>query len=352
MNLKKVFFFSQIFIFTYLFYIYPFDSLSFLIYDESIFKKSSLVLNLFFSSLIIYYFQTNNTFFLLRLFVYEGVGIGFISFWIINIGLLINLFFSEPFYIGICSLLSILVFTIISLINGRIIKLKQFEILSKKLNKRINIIFISDVHLGSNSINHLQKICTMIEGLDYDFLVIGGDLLDSSKFKLKNLEILKRLRKQIFFVSGNHEYYLKNYRDILKTIRRFNINFLNNESFKYNKINIVGISDYQTIENKLGAVNKLVDDKYLNLVVVHKPDLWDLTCKKVDLILSGHTHKGQIFPFNLFVKFKFKYVYGLFQRLDSKLYVSSGCGCWGPKMRLGSQNEIVRISICGNKLRK
>ena len=352
MYLKEIFIFSQFFIFTYLFYVYPFESLNFLIYDEGIFKKSSIILSLFFSLLIIYYFKTKNTFFLLRLFIYEGVGIGFISFWIMNFGLLINLFFSQPFYIGIFCLLSIFVITLISLINGRKIKLKQFEILSKKLNKRINIIFISDVHLGSNSVNHLHKICTIINGLDYDFILIGGDLLDSSNFELKNLEILKKFKKPIFFVSGNHEYYLKDYRNILKTIKKFNLNFLNNESFKYNKINIIGISDYQTIEKKLGAVNKLVNEKYLNLVVVHKPDLWDLACKKVDLILSGHTHKGQIFPFNFFVKFKFKYVYGLFESIDSKLYVSSGCGCWGPKMRLGSQNEIVRISICKNKLGK
>ena len=352
MYLKEIFIFSQFFIFTYLFYVYPFESLNFLIYDEGIFKKSSIILSLFFSLLIIYYFKTKNTFFLLRLFIYEGVGIGFISFWIMNLGLLINLFFSQPFYIGIFCLLSIFVITLISLINGRKIKLKQFEILSKKLNKRINIIFISDVHLGSNSVNHLHKICTIINGLDYDFILIGGDLLDSSNFELKNLEILKKFKKPIFFVSGNHEYYLKDYRNILKTIKKFNLNFLNNESFKYNKINIIGISDYQTIEKKLGAVNKLVNEKYLNLVVVHKPDLWDLACKKVDLILSGHTHKGQIFPFNFFVKFKFKYVYGLFESIDSKLYVSSGCGCWGPKMRLGSQNEIVRISICKNKLGK
>ena len=60
---------------------------------------------------------------------------------------------------------------------------------------------------------------------------------------------------------------------------------------------------------------------------------------------NGHTHKGQIFPFNFFVRLQFKHVYGLFQKFNSKLYVSSGCGCWGPKMRLGSRNEIVEILI-------
>ena len=66
-------------------------------------------------------------------------------------------------------------------------------------------------------------------------------------------------------------------------------------------------------------------------------------------MLSGHTHNGQIFPFNFLVKLQFKHIYGLYEKLNSKLYVSSGSGCWGPKMRLGSKNEIVRIQISGNQ---
>ena len=60
-------------------------------------------------------------------------------------------------------------------------------------------------------------------------------------------------------------------------------------------------------------------------------------------MLSGHTHNGQIFPFNLLVKLQFKYIYGLYKEKTSRLYVSSGIGCWGPKMRIGSNNEIVYI---------
>ena len=62
-------------------------------------------------------------------------------------------------------------------------------------------------------------------------------------------------------------------------------------------------------------------------------------------MLSGHTHNGQIFPFNFIVKLKFKYIYGLYKNNFSKLYVSSGSGCWGPRLRLGSSNEIVNIRL-------
>ena len=65
-------------------------------------------------------------------------------------------------------------------------------------------------------------------------------------------------------------------------------------------------------------------------------------------MLCGHTHNGQIFPFNFFVKLKYPNIYRLYEKLNSKLYVSSGAGCWGPKMRLGSQNEIVELILISN----
>ena len=81
-----------------------------------------------------------------------------------------------------------------------------------------------------------------------------------------------------------------------------------------------------------------------NLVLVHKPSIWEKVSQNVDLMLSGHTHKGQIFPFNIFVRAKFKNVYGLFEDGGNRLYVSSGSGTWGPRMRLGTQMKFY-ISI-------
>ena len=62
-------------------------------------------------------------------------------------------------------------------------------------------------------------------------------------------------------------------------------------------------------------------------------------------MLSGHTHNGQIFPFNLFVRLQFKFKYGLYSNKDSKLYVTSGAGTWGPKLRLGTSNEIILFHL-------
>ena len=73
--------------------------------------------------------------------------------------------------------------------------------------------------------------------------------------------------------------------------------------------------------------------------------MWEYCSRQIDLMLSGHTHNGQIFPFNLLVKIKFPNIYGLYKKDNSNLYVSSGVGCWGPKIRIGSNNEIIDITI-------
>ena len=67
--------------------------------------------------------------------------------------------------------------------------------------------------------------------------------------------------------------------------------------------------------------------------------------EKANLTLSGHTHNGQIFPFNLIVKLQFPQIYGVYSYLKNYLYVSSGASTWGPKIRIGSKNEILNIKL-------
>jgi len=278
------------------------------------------------------------------------MGIGFISFWIVNIVLLIDNFIypTSPLVLGVICFFLIFIITVYSLINGRLINLKSIKILSSKVDEQIRLVFISDTHMGSNSKKHLEKILLKIKDLEFDFLLIGGDFIDSSSFDLDDLDILKNIKKPIFFVSGNHEYYIKDYEKKLNRLHNYDISFLDNESFKFKKINLIGISDNLTLENQKKIANNLIQENLFNLILVHKPNLWDHVFQKTDLMLSGHTHNGQIFPFNFFVKLQYKNIYGLYEKLKSKLYVSSGSGCWGPKMRLGTKNEIVDILIKKN----
>jgi hypothetical protein len=274
------------------------------------------------------------------------MGIGFISFWVVNVGLLIeNLNIIPPLDLGIICLFVIVVTTVSSLKNGRSINFKSIVISSPKATEKIRLLFISDTHLGSNSKKHLERIFLKIKDFNFDLLLIGGDFIDSSSFDLKDLEILRNLKKPILFISGNHEYYIKDIEKKFKRLNDYDVTFLDNDSYKFKNFNFIGISDNQSLEDQKTIASNLIQEDFFNLILVHKPSLWDLVCQESDLTLSGHTHNGQIFPFNFFVRLQFRYIYGLYEKLNSKLYVSSGSGCWGPKMRLGTRNEIVDILI-------
>lgn len=257
-----------------------------------------------------------------------------------------NNFLLIPSYInGLGCFCLIFTITLIGFLNARKIKVKKILIKTSKFANSKKIIFFSDTHLGTNTSKHLKKIYSKIKKLEFDFLVIGGDLIDSSSFSLEGLQILKKIKKPIFFISGNHEYYIKDSKKKLYNLKYYNLTFLNNISKKIGNINLIGISDDKEPIYQKEIVTKLYKKGLFNLVVVHKPSIWSSVYEQADLMLSGHTHNGQIFPFNFIVKLKFKNIYGMYKKDNSRLYVSSGSACWGPKIRLGSKNEIVQFVI-------
>ena len=183
------------------------------------------------------------------------MGIGFISFWVVNLGLLIDNFYSTtPPFLGVICVLSIIIITVYSLINGRLINLKSIKILSSKVDDQIRLMFISDTHLGSNSKKHLEKILLKIKDLKFDLLLIGGDFIDSSSFNLDELDILKDLKKPIFFISGNHEYYIKDYEYKLKKLKNFNTSY-DEDILKRTNVNDSLI--------ELSSLKKICQDKFL-----------------------------------------------------------------------------------------
>ena len=101
-------------------------------------------------------------------------------------------------------------------------------------------------------------------------------------------------------------------------------------------------------ENKINKFEQLFDSDYFNLLLVHQPSIWNSLKEKANLTLCGHTHNGQIFPFNLIVKIQFPQIYGVYSHLKNYLYVSSGAATWGPKIRIGSKNEILNIELTNN----
>ena len=112
-------------------------------------------------------------------------------------------------------------------------------------------------------------------------------------------------------------------------------------------IQFVGIDDSDNPGHVADTLPSIAMDKSkYRILLYHRPLGWeDAREHGIELMLSGHTHNGQIFPFNLLVKTRFKKIHGLYQNGGSALYVSPGTGTWGPIMRLGSVNEITCINL-------
>lgn len=344
--LRNIIFGLVVLLTTYLIYIYPVFLIAHLLFGTVIFQKYSILLTVLLFGVVFTYLRTHLSSPLLSGFIYYGMGTGFIGFSIFNLGYLSALIMpSLAIEIGQIALVVFLIITGISLKKGRDIKLKTLTIESTKLSSSKTIIFVSDVHLGSNPKSHAQKICNMINAMEFDVLLIGGDLYDASSFNPEDLSLFRTIGRPIYFVSGNHEYYVKNHAVKLGAIGQYGISTLDNENEMLDDINLIGVSDNQHPSVQQSHAEGLVQGGKFNLLMVHQPSIWSKVSDKVDLMLSGHTHNGQIFPFNFLVRMQFKTVYGLYRDLGASLYVSSGSGTWGPRMRLGTQNEIVKIDL-------
>jgi hypothetical protein len=210
------------------------------------------------------------------------------------------------------------------------------------------IVQISDLHLGLlSSEQQLGSIIERIRRLEPDLLVCTGDLVDGNLQRLRQWapmwqDLDPPLGK--FAVTGNHEYYA-GLEDALDLLRGFGFRILMNERVRIHE-DIVLLGTEDALHSDCALEERLLggsEPSRFRLYLKHRP----LVCMEpVDLQLSGHTHKGQIFPFNLFVGLHYPFISGL-HRLDngSTLYVSRGTGTWGPRIRLGSSPEITVIEV-------
>ena len=219
--IQNTLFYVVVFCVTYFIYIYPIEILNELLFNEQANRRSSFYFTIIISILIIFYFRSYTSLKPLKIFIYEGMGIGFISFWVVTAAILIKGIFNfNSYYLGLLSLFFIFILSLISFYFGSKIYIKNINIKSNKIKSDVSFIFLSDVHMGSNNIKHLNKIILLLKNKSYDFLLIGGDLIDSSSFDLSSLKIIKEnISCPIYFVTGNHEYYLKDSNTKIKEIR-------------------------------------------------------------------------------------------------------------------------------------
>ncbi len=216
-----------------------------------------------------------------------------------------------------------------------------------------SVVWISDIHLGAvRRYEFAKDIANRIQQLKPDLVFIGGDLFDGGTHDLNGItEPFLKISPPdgIYFITGNHEKFSDPAR-YLEAVRQAGITVLNNEMANLKGLQIIGV-DYRDSKNRkkyemiLKGIN--INPNLPKILLKHSPANLDIAHKKgIALQLSGHTHKGQIFPINFITSLVYHgYDYGLKKFRDLQIYTSSGVGTWGPPMRVGNIPEIVVIKF-------
>jgi predicted MPP superfamily phosphohydrolase len=219
---------------------------------------------------------------------------------------------------------------------------------------------ISDIHVGPTIKRpYVDAIVDAVNELQADLIAVTGDLVDGSVGDLAgHTAPLARLsaRHGAYFVTGNHEYY-SGERAWTAEFQRLGLRVLMNEHVVVDhegaQLVVAGVADYSAHHfnpsqksDPAAALKNAPADAAARILLAHQPrSAPAASAAGFDLQLSGHTHGGQFWPWNLFVRLQQPFTAGLHRLNDLWVYISRGTGYWGPPKRFGSPSEITHLRL-------
>ena len=254
--------------------------------------------------------------------------------------------------------------TLVGLVNARrVARVVDIEVPIAGLPAAFDgysIVQISDIHVGPTiKRGYLNAIVNRVNALKPDAIAITGDLVDGSVQRLGlHTAPLERLaaRDGTFFVTGNHEYY-SGVDQWIDELRRLGLTVLINQHVVFERagdaLMIAGVTDFSAhhfdqshrSDPHAAAAGAPANVK-TRVLLAHQPRSAEAAADAgFDLQLSGHTHGGQFFPWNLFVPLQQPYTAGLNRLRSLWVYTSRGTGYWGPPKRFGAPSEITRVTL-------
>jgi predicted MPP superfamily phosphohydrolase len=254
--------------------------------------------------------------------------------------------------------------TFIGFVNARrVARVKRVDVPIEGLPEALHgysIAQISDIHVGPTIKRpYLNAIVNRVNALEADAIAVTGDLVDGSVQRLGlHTQPLARLSAPdgAFFVTGNHEYY-SGAEEWIVELRRLGLTVLLNQHVVRRRggaaLMIAGVADYSAhhfnpahrSDPQLAAAGAPLD-LAVKILLAHQPrSATAAEAAGFDLQLSGHTHGGQFFPWNLFVPLQQPFVAGLHRVRRLWVYTSRGTGYWGPPKRFGAPSEITLVRL-------
>lgn len=249
-----------------------------------------------------------------------------------------------------------LLVSVYGLWNAEQIRITRYDILLPNLPaswQGRRAVLVSDLHLGQvHGAEFTQKVVEAVKKENPDIVFIPGDLYDGVKVdEAASIAPFKQIQSPlgVFFVTGNHEEF-GDAAHFLEAIEAAGIKVLNNEVADIEGLNVIGVGDNDSIqkavfENILATIG--LEENTPSVLLKHQPAQLDIAEKYgVDLQLSGHTHRAQVWPLSYLTRLIFKgYDYGQKQHGSLSVITSDGVGTWGPPLRVGTKSEIVVLEF-------
>ena len=266
--------------------------------------------------------------------------------------------------------------TLVGYFNARrVARVRRVDIPIVRLPRQLQgftIAQLSDIHVGPTiRASYIERIVNAVNRLGADMVAITGDLVDGSVSELRShVAPLARLKARhgTYVVTGNHEYYVGAHAWV-DELRRLGLHVLMNEHVVLQTRNVhgaqtdeevhesalvvAGVTDYTAghfddshASDPEGAVRDAPPQVHTRVLLAHQPRSAIAAAQAgYQLQLSGHTHGGQFFPWNLFVPLQQPFTAGLHRLHDMWVYVSRGTGYWGPPKRFGAPSEITLLRL-------
>ena len=241
--------------------------------------------------------------------------------------------------------------SVYALLNAWRLTVKEYTIPLSGLSKEVRLVHLSDVHIGTvHRARFLKRVVKITNAQNPDLVLMTGDLFDgSAPIHEEMLRSLDDITVPTYFSTGNHEEY-EGLQHVRETIADLKMQLLDSQVATFGELQIIGVNDRQSIskDQSLKTILPTIayDTEKPTILMYHTPVEWEeARAAGIDVMLSGHTHNGQVFPFTLLVHLSFKYVCGLYEEGKQYLHVTPGTGTWGPPMRLGSNNQVTVIRL-------
>jgi len=266
------------------------------------------------------------------------------------------------FKIGLVTIAFVSLIVLSGHINALNTRVKEISLtIPKKITgrKEMKILMASDIHLGALiGENRELKLVGIIKNQKPDLVLLCGDLVDGDVASALRKNLGRHIQEiktpmGVYAIAGNHEY-IGGIKKTIPYLESLNIDILRDKVLVLpNGVQLVGRDDRdnrrmgdETGRKTLKELMAGVDKNFPVIVMNHQPfDLNEAVVENVDLHLSGHTHHGQLWPFNYISKAVYELSWGFLKKVNTNFYVSSGFGSWGPPVRLGNTPEVVIFNL-------